>query len=125
MIALHVRNYSISSESENKQAPTLEQYRQAVAELPGKIFLATDNVEAVTYFENEFPERMVTRKIPRSPDMQTELHKFRENTLEDAKNCLVDAVVMSKCAMLVHGVSNIATSVLYMNTYMPHIYVVR
>lgn len=125
MIALHVRNYSISSESENKQAPTLEQYRQAVAELPGKIFLATDNVEAVTYFENEFPERMVTRKIPRSPDMQTELHKFRENTLEDAKNCLVDAVVMSKCAMLVHGVSNIATSVLYMNPYMPHIYVVR
>ena len=121
--ALHVRNYRIGAECTGGVAPTLDAYAAALGGTEGRVFLATDNDEAVRFFRARFGERLLLRDIPRSPDMQTELHHFRTQTIRDAQNCLIDALVMARCAHLIHSVSTVSTAVLYMNPAMPHTFV--
>ena len=113
--ALHVRNYRIGAECTGGVASTLDDYAAAVEATEGKVFLATDNDEAARFFRSRFGDHVLLRDIPRSPDMQTELHHFRTQTIRDAQNCLIDALAMSRCSRLIHSVSNISTAVLYMN----------
>ena len=121
--AMHVRNHRIGAECPGGFAPRLDDYMRVLNGVEGRVFLATDNMEAVRYFTGRFGNRIVCRDIPRSPDMETEFHLTRQQTAEDAGNCLVDALIMARCGHLIHSVSNIATAVLYMNPAMAHTYV--
>jgi len=121
--ALHVRNLSIGSECHKGQAPGLEDYARVVRGIDGPVFLATDNEEAVSFFRELLGERLILRSAGRSPDMATEFHLTGCPSVEDARDCLVDALVMSKCKKLIHSVSNVATAVLYQNPEMEQIYV--
>jgi hypothetical protein len=120
--AVHVRNRKIGVECPGGKAPALEDYGRVLYGLEGPVFLATDNEEAVAYFRSLLGERLRTRDIPRSADMDTEYHLAHVQSPADARSCLVDALIMARCARLIHSVSNIATAVLYMNPRIPHIY---
>lgn len=122
-IALHVRNASIGSECPSGRAPGLEDYAQVIRGIDGPVFLATDNEEALAFFRKLLGERLHTRPAGRSPDMETEYHLSAERSVADARDCLMDALIMARCRMLIHSVSNVATAVLSMNPHMDHIYV--
>jgi hypothetical protein len=120
--ALHVRNLHIGTECPENRPPALEEYLAAIQDRPGPVYLATDNDEAARFFADRLGERLLSRQIPRSPDMQTEYHLTARQTARDTQNCLIDALIMARCAHLVHSVSNIATAVLYMAPGMSHTY---
>lgn len=121
VVGLHIRNLNISSECPGSLGPSLDDYLHALDGIDAPVFLATDNVEAVEFFRNALGERLITREIPRSKDMLTEYHLTTKQTFEDAKNCLIDALILAGCQLFIHSVSNIATAVLYMNPSLPHI----
>ncbi|MFC7339385.1 alpha-1,2-fucosyltransferase [Haloferula chungangensis] len=79
-------------------------------------------MEAVERFKSRFGDRVMVRAIGRSDGMKQEYHKSRVQTVEDAVNCLVDALIMSRCQHLIHSVSNIATAALYIHPEMSHTY---
>lgn len=121
--ALHVRNRKIGTECPGGLAPTLEDYGRALRCGGEPVFLATDNREAVEYFRDLLGDRLVVREIARAADMETEYHLSRPQSARDARECLIDALVMARCGRLIHSVSNIATAVLYINPAMSHIFV--
>jgi hypothetical protein len=121
--ALHIRNRNIGVECPDGIAPNLTDYAEVALAFDGPVYLATDNAEAVEYFRRRLGGRLVTRDIPRAKDMSTEYHLEVPQSFEDARNCLIDALVMARCRHLIHSVSNIATSVLYMNPGMSHTFV--
>lgn len=123
--ALHVRNSKIGVECPGNQAPTLEDYGRIPYGGEEPVYLATDNEEAVEYFSRLLGSRLKIRDIPRSADMNTEFHLTSPQSVNDARECLIDALIMARCARLLHSVSNIATAVLYMNPKIPHVYVIR
>jgi len=124
-IALHVRNEHIASECPDGRAPTLSDFEKALEGLEGRGFVGADNDEALESMRRILGPRVCYRRITRSPDMRTELHLSQTQTIADARNCLVDALIMARCRHLVHSVSNIATAVLYMNPGMAHTFVTR
>lgn len=121
-VALHVRNSKIGSECPNGAAPTLDDYLRVVAGGSSRVFLATDNDEAVRFFHHHLGDRLCYRPIARGPDMRTEFHLSCPQSLDDARNCLLDALVMARCCRLIHSVSNLSTAVLYINPRMDHVY---
>jgi hypothetical protein len=121
--AVHIRNSRIGAECPTRIAPTLGDYREALAGIERKVFLATDNAEAVHEIKELLGDRLLVRNFDRSPDMNTELHHWRRQTVRDAQDCLVDALIMARCCRIIHSVSNIATAVLYMNPAIPHTFV--
>lgn len=123
--ALHVRNRQIGTECPGGQAPTLEDYGRVLYGGAEPVYLATDNEEAIEYFSKLLGDRLRSRKIARSVDMDTEHHLSGSQTFQDAMECLKDALIMARCGSLIHSVSNIATAVLYMNPRIPHVFVTR
>jgi len=121
--ALHVRNFNIGGECPGGRAPGLEDYAKVVRGIDGPVFLATDNEEALSFFRELLGERLLSRPVGRSADMETEYHLTGRRSINDARDCLVDALVMARCKTLIHSVSNVATAVLYQNPQMDHIYV--
>jgi hypothetical protein len=121
--ALHVRNRRIGTECPGGRAPTLEDYGRVLYGGLEAVYLATDNDEAVEYFRSLLGDRLRTRVIARSADMDTEHHLSGSQSFQDARECLIDALIMARCARLVHSVSNIATAVLYMNPWLSHVFV--
>lgn len=126
VLAMHIRNDNIGAECPGYAAPSLADYERALDALSDgseQVFLATDNDQALEHFIHLLGSRLLYRRIPRGRDMNTEFHITTRQTVEDARNCLVDALVMSRCEHLIHSVSNIATAVLYMNPAMGHTFV--
>jgi len=121
--ALHVRNSKIGAECPQGRAPSLEDYAAVVRGIRGPIFLATDNSETLEFFRELLGDRLLSREVGRSGDMKTEYHLSERQSIRDAQNCLLDALIMSRCSQLIHSVSNIATAVLSINPTLDHIYV--
>jgi hypothetical protein len=121
--AVHIRNHWIGTECVGGVSPSLEDYQAKLHDVDGKIFLATDNNEAVDFFRACFSDRLLVREIPRGRDMQSEYHLTARQGFLDARNTLIDALIMARCQYLIHSVSNIATAVLYINPEMYHTFV--
>lgn len=120
---LHIRNSSIGAECPGGISPSLADYERAIGGVTGRIYLATDNDEAVKYMRALLGERLIVRPIPRGDSMASEYHRTVAQSVSDAQNCLIDALILARCDHLIHSVSNIATAVLYMNPRMGHSFV--
>lgn len=90
-----------------------------------RIFLATDEEEAIAAFSEAFGDRLIYQaQAMRSPAAASqEIHwnrEYRGSYL--AKQVLMDALLLARCQILVHGVSNVSTAVLMMNPQMQTVY---
>lgn len=100
-----------------------------------KVFLATDQQRAVTYFQEQLGDRVVARgTVDRTTDQQDSTydrlppqwnqqgHQAHQLVAADrslwshhqAEDVLVDALLLAKCNVLFHSTSNIATAVSFM-----------
>lgn len=88
------------------------------ADRHGVIFLATDDAEAVDAFTTAFGSRLVIqRHSKRTTADKPEVHfaDWRDLSLSDAEDVLVDTLLLSHCHVLLHGSSSISTVASLMN----------
>lgn len=113
--------------------PPLEHYMAEIGHIISskkrgvKIFLATDVEEYVTRFKEDFGDKVVTltgatrlQASPGNPDEKI-IYSF-DPSLKLAEEVLIDCLLLAKCDVLIHRVSNIATAVGYINPSMPTIF---
>jgi hypothetical protein len=82
------------------------------------VFLATDDAEAVDAFRCAFGPRLTVRDdVQRTTSDTAEVH-FRDwdlLSIADAEDVLIDALLLSKCNVLVHAASSVSTVAAIMN----------
>lgn len=132
-IGVHIRNEAHKREQPDGQMPPLEHYMAEIRHIISskkaeiKIFLATDVEEYVIRFKDVFGEKVFTQteigrleKSPGNPEEQV-IYTF-DPDLKFAEEVLNDCLLLSKCDVLIHRVSNIATAAGYINPSMSMIY---
>lgn len=111
--------------------PCTEDYIRAVrllearrgAPTPAVVFLATDDLGAVEAFRAAFGDRLLVRDARRSlggvneQRLPAEVHGQPGERLdvEDARDCLVDALLLAECDAFVHADSNVTIAAGIMN----------
>jgi hypothetical protein len=82
------------------------------------VFLATDDAEAVEAFRCAFGAKLIVRDdVQRTTSDAPEVH-FRDwgrLSIADAEDVLIDAILLSKCSVLVHASSSVSTLAAIMN----------
>lgn len=132
-IGVHIRNDAHKREQPDGQMPPLEHYiaeiRRIVSsrEEQSKIFLATDMEEYVARFRDVFGEGVIAlTEVARLKELpvnhQDEMIYTCEPDLKMGEEVLEDCLLLAKCDVLIHRVSNIATAVGYINRSIPMIY---
>ncbi len=132
-IGVHIRNDAHIREQPDSQMPPLEHYMAEITniisskESEAKIFLATDVEEYVERFKNVFGEKVITltdvTRLQESPGNPEDplIYPF-DPDLKLAEDVLKDCLLLAKCDVLIHRVSNIATAVGYINPSISMIY---
>jgi hypothetical protein len=84
---------------------------------PNKVLLATDVKEAVEVFLDAFGERLVVADATRATlsDQAAVHHAPLSPRLTLGEEVLIDALLLARCDLLLHGTSNVATAVGYIN----------
>jgi hypothetical protein len=132
-IGVHIRNDVHKCEQPDGQMPPLEQYMAEIGHIISskredvKIFLATDVEEYVRRFRNVFGEKVFTQadvtRLQESPaNPEEEITYLYDPSLKLGEDVLKDCLLLSKCDVLIHRVSNIATAAGYINPSMSMIY---
>jgi hypothetical protein len=91
--------------------------RQELVSRRDRVFLATDHVEAVERFREAFGPRLVLQEgVHRRSGSDRQAHyDVVSPSSRLAVEVLTDALLLSRCAVLVHQVSNLATTVGFLN----------
>jgi len=111
---------------------TIEQYEGAIRAalvvakrdlgVVPRVFVAASDEETLQHFAKEFNAATYT-KTRRSENRAHDFHVENPQTFEDAINCFVEVLIMSKAVALIHPASNMATAALYINPRMLSIYI--
>jgi hypothetical protein len=76
------------------------------------VYLATDDTNAVILFKNAFgPKLIVREEVQRTTADGPEVHfgEWGSLSIVDAEDVLIDAVLLSKCNVMVHASSSVST----------------
>lgn len=135
VVGVHVRNAGHKVEYITGEAMGFEGYAEKVREAiaargeDSVIFLATDVEEAVEKFRETFGTRVLVQPgVARLLETQTgdnnqQLHHRNPNpSVKFGEDVLIDCLLLSKCDVLIHTVSNIATAVGYFNPGIEMVY---
>jgi hypothetical protein len=121
-VGVHYR-HPAHNEGPRPAPPFLKHAQWAGRLLPrdreSRVVLATDIHECVDHFRDVFGERLVVQggvaRVPLAEEQQVHyLHAREDPRTSLGKEVLVDALLLARCAVLIHTVSNIATAVGYM-----------
>jgi hypothetical protein len=134
-IGVHMRNEAHKVEQPNNKMPPFESYLSQVRDIlrsqsrEGVIFLATDVEDYVRRFKNAFNQALIVQpgvtRLPENPDGDVNRQLHYDNaqaSLKLGEDVLVDCLLLSRCDIFVHTVSNVATAVGYINPGIPMIY---
>jgi hypothetical protein len=117
---VHRSSNSIAAEQITKQNPSIESILRAANRISRKspIFLVCDTVKNYNIFQEEFGSRLVSFKSIDRSDTYGETHFEKSLGISHVQLMMSQTIALSKCKHLVHAVSNIATSALYINPEM-------
>lgn len=99
-----------------------ESLLQTASKSNGMVFLATDDAEAVDAFGSTFGPRLIVQdQVKRTTANEQEVHyrSWRQLSLSDAEDVLVDTLLLSSCDALVHASSSISTVASILNPNLP------
>lgn len=127
---VHVRSLALQWQQATHKYPSSEHFAGVVQSVldsgkASKVFLATDNQQTATFMKERFGDRLIMREHSLY-DMHQDhdaLGVDEDPNCNQARDCLMDALLLSRCNHFVHAVSNIATAVLYMNPDLPHTFI--
>lgn len=86
-----------------------------------KIFLATDSIDYLESFKNDYGDRLILHpNITRSSGGKSIHHHMRGNGYKKGKDVVTECILLSKCNFLIKGVSNVALCSLFFNKDLDH-----
>lgn len=118
-ISVLVRAHSHAGEQISDKSQSLNCYERAIdLELrPGsKIFLACGDEETIAWFNEKYVGMVVTNpKTKRAATRDTDRHLAEPQTVEDARQAIIDVLLLARARVMIHPVSNMATAALYIS----------
>lgn len=112
-----------SGEQVSDQSQGLNQYMGAILDnwLPEeKVFVMCGDFATMEYFNTASGDAVFYPHTRRTPDRSTDCFGF--NSIEDAKNVLIEVLIASRGRALFHGISNMSTAALIINPSLKSIY---
>lgn len=116
-VSVLVRSHEHAGEQVSNRSQELDEYAREIEKLQTRnliVFVMAADWQTIEWFGDRFPvafhpatKRLLTRHGDR--------HLKEPQTIEDAKQCLVEALIIARTRALIHPVSNIATGALYIN----------
>lgn len=98
----------------------------AIAELQphAKVFVMAQDESSIFYMRSALPKGslVIHPGTKRSPTRDIDRHLHEPQTHEDAMVCLEEMLLLTKCDVLIHPISNIATTALIANPALKSIY---
>ncbi len=127
MIGIHYRHPGHNAECPSPIPPVSEFAQRARKIARGQevaIVLATDVEPVVDQFRAAFGANLIVQPgVQRSSnDIQRHERISDDGSLDDAKQVLVDALMLARCDVVVHVTSNIVTAVGYINPSLRMVY---
>jgi len=124
-VAVQIRSNAIAGEQLSGRMQTLDEYAFALSKVlreGSAVFVMSSDEESLQWMRDRFPcfyrpdvRRGARRDLP-------EPHLSVPQTAEDAKNCLLEVLMVAQCRAFIHPVSNMATAALYINPQLESIY---
>ena len=119
IIGIFKRSNNLASEQPSGKMPSREEYIQKIDSLnisdKTKFFLRIDNDDDLDFFKKKYQFNYYTT-IKRSKNSSSNApHLYNLQTLNDLESIFIEIYLLSKCDILIHCVSNMATASLYMN----------
>ena len=126
-IGVLIRANTHAGEQVNGGTQPLFDYKDAIWNvlLPyAKVFLMCQDQESVDWLKSELPDAAIVTHpgAKRSPSRDIDRHLHEPQTHEDAMVCLEEMLLLTKCDVLIHPISNIATTALIANPTLKSIY---
>jgi hypothetical protein len=132
-IGVHIRNELHRHEQPGDAMPSLEDYVAQVKRIllsqkgEAVIFLASDVDYYIEHFKNVFIDKVVVQpnvaRLAEQPDDPRIMRFYAEHTgVTFGEEVLVDCLLLARCDVLIHVVSNIATAAGYINPSLSMIY---
>ena len=121
LVGIFVRSQASADEQPNGKLPTRDDYMNAVNNLDKskkiKYFLRIDNENDLEFYTNALTPNYYSEMKRASNNGANSLHRTGSDymTLNDLEDILVDVLLLSKCDILIHCVSNMATASLAIN----------
>lgn len=121
LVGIFVRSNGLASEQPNGRMPTKGDYIDAVNNLDQskriKYFLRVDNEEDLNFYKEMLTPNYYSNMKRSNNNKQDAMHRSSNEymSLEDLENIFCDILLLSKCHILIHCVSNMATASLFMN----------
>ncbi len=126
MIGIHYRHPGHNYECPNPIPPVSEFVRRARKIARGRevaVVLATDVENVVDEFRAAFGANLVVQPgVQRSTNDAQRHERTGDGSLEDARQVLVDALMLARCDVVIHVTSNIVTAVGYLNPALRMVY---
>lgn len=127
-IGVLVRSNAIAGEQESGLNAGLDDYVRAIHSVKTEnharnpqVFAVCSDEESSRRMSKEFNAR-IYHFTRRAENRSIDQHMQFPQTIMDAKHCLSEVISLSRCDVLVHQVSNMATAALYMNPFMESVY---
>lgn len=129
-IGVHKRHWLQQHEQYSRKAVAASDYIAVIKQLVAtsgatKIFLATDEEDTVKLMKETFGDFLVCRSdVTRvSASALQEMHWQVKNTgFHLGKEVLIDALILAKCDIFIHGLSNISTAISFINPCLEMVY---
>ena len=121
LVGIFVRSAASADEQPNRTLPTRDDYMKAVNNLDKskkiKYFLRIDNNDDLDFYKTALTPNYYSEMKRSSNNQLDSLHITGTEymSLQDLEDILVDILLLSKCDILIHCVSNMATTSLAIN----------
>lgn len=127
-IGVLVRSKAIAGEQESDNNASIESYILAVRKVinanesksPRVFAVCSDDPSCRKMMKNF--NAIVYQGTRRAESRDIDQHMESNQNVNDAKNCLAEVITLSRCDILVHQISNMATAALYMNPRLESVY---
>jgi len=118
-ISILIRGNEHAGEQITNKAQTFDEYARALdLELrdnpEAKIYVASQDMESLHWFDGRFPI-IYHPGTKRSQSRDVQRHLAEPQGIDDARQVLSEALILSMGRAFIHPVSNISTAVLYIN----------
>lgn len=89
-------------------------------------FVASDSEQVINDLKNHFGNKIIAYDAYRSKD-NTPIHYSNpiSNKIKAGEDVLIEAILLSKCNIFIHGCSNVATAVLFFNPTLKHVFLTQ
>ncbi len=120
--AVLVRADTHAGEQLSDISQPLEDYSRALRKIgASRVHVMAGDQETLQWFSSRFDASWL-RTTRRSETRAQDFHLNNPQTVEDARNCMIEVLASSRARCLVHPVSNMATAALYMNPQLKSIF---